>query len=517
MSRASLFDLFAARDLAVKTSPLTCPYPGISMARLDLSPFFAFPHAQEIVHIAIEPWRRLNEEALDSILERIQLFGFGDRPKILEFSGADPQALARAKLLAQLALLERSELAALERQQSPTGFLRRLFARSFAIRTLNPYIFRGPVVGRQFFGREGEMGQLRTQTQRSFVISGVRRSGKTSLMAEAKRRLEAQPEDVVIYVTFENCSSLADIPRALLNALPNDDYRRLAGSSRWEHAQDWPQLGRSLRAFLKSQRGIASAVRFFFDEYDRVINLEHGLGKGGFTSTCRAVQAHEKATGGSKRSVAVQFAFAGSRLLYDELVSQSSDFHNFANQLSLLNFDLKTLTLLITEPLRELGVKVVDPPRVAQAVLEITGGHPSTSQHLCSILTDRLPRSQAPEVGVADVQQAGSDSEFISELRNTIEKNVSAMGRFILMQMAEKGSRIDVKSIRSGAAPFRIRLDSTALGLELASLVGSGYLMTADGGTAYKVAMPVLRDICARFDAEDLIPEILAAGQAGKA
>jgi hypothetical protein len=518
-NKTSLLALFERRDLPLNVSPLKSPYSGVSLSRIDLSAHFAFPGSHEIIYIAIEPNKRVDEETFDLIQERVLSYSFGDRPKILEYSLANVEGLALAAQLEPVALLNRAELDALDRQQSIIRYLRKLLARSFPMRTLNPYLFRGPVTGRQFFGRDNEMASLRTQTQRSFVISGVRRSGKTSLMVEAKRRLEAQSEDIVIYVTFENCNSLSDIPRAVLRYLPSEDSRRLANSSRWDHPQNLPQLLTYLLAFINGQRKTARTIRFFFDEYNRVISLERGLGKGGFTSVCREILANLRAGGQgthnkSERDIAVQFAFAGSNLLYDELLSKGSSLHNLASKLPLHNFDLRTLTLLITEPLRDLGVKVNDPPRVAQAMLEISGGHPSTSQHLCAILTDHLPVDHAPEVGVEEVQRAGMDTDFLGEFRNTIEKNVSALGRFILTRMAKKPRpRIDAKIIRGDAVAYKIRLDNTMLSLELAGLVESGYLMPAEAGAAYKMAIPVLRKTCSSFDTDDLISDMLAAGQ----
>jgi hypothetical protein len=515
---ASLLALFEARDLVVDVAPLKSPYSGLSLSRIDLSDHFAFPSAQEIVYIALAPGKRLDDHTYDLIQERISAYSFRDRPKILEYSTVDVESLSLAAQLNPVALLDRRELAALDRQQSLIRYLRRLFSRSFAMRTLNPYVFRGPVTGRQFFGRDDEIASLRTQVHRSFVISGVRRSGKTSLLVEVKRRLSDQPAEVVVYVTFETCTSLADIPRTMLRALPteSDDYRRLANSGRWDHAQNLPHLKSGLLAFINVHRRSGRTVRFFFDEYDRAVSLERNLGKGGFTSLCREILADNKAgrLAAPRSDAAVQFAFSGSRLLYDELLSKASPFHNFGSRLALHNFDLRTLTVLITEPLRDLGVKIIDPPRVAQAMLEVTGGHPSTSQHLCSIITDNIPVEHSPEVGVEQVQRAGEEADFLSELRNTVEKNVSPLGRFILALITKKPRpRIDAKSIRGSTVPYKIRLDNAALNLELAGLVDSGYLTPIDSGASYKMAIPILRRVCASFDSDDLVTDMLALKQ----
>jgi hypothetical protein len=522
-AETSLIGLMSSREFAAEVLPLKAHYPEISIHRIDLSAHFSFPGARDLVYVAVASAVVLNDRVYDMIDERISAYRFNDRPKIIEFTRIDHEVKELLRGLTPFVLLERAEVARfVARNQSLRSFLRSLFASSFPLRILNPYIFRGPVTGRQFFGREDEIAKLRSQTQRSFVISGARRSGKTSLLVETKRRLDAAPqgEEIVVYLTFENCTTLADLPRAVLKALPGatDDYTRLANSERWEHPQNLARLVNPLSAYLEACRRSARVVRFFFDEYDRAITLERKHGKYGLTGVLREVLVRQAVPEGrrSEPPCKVQFAFAGSPLLYGELLSEQSPIYNFAAKLALHNFDIKTLTTLLTVPLRDLGVRVENSSLVAQKMLELTGGHPSTSQNLCAVLLERLSPDGRPVVGVEEVKSAGRDPEFLGEFEDSIDRNISALGRFILYLIAKSPRALfDADYFRRSAIAYDIRFKQSNITLELAGLAHSGYLKTIESNhrKEYRLAIDTVKQVCAKLSVEPLIDEMLAANE----
>lgn len=515
-TETSLLALLASREFSASIFPLKSPYSEITIHRVDVSAHFSFPGARELLHIAVPADRLLDDEVYDMIDERISAFGLTDRPKILEFTTIAPAVRDLLAQVRSVALLERADIETLlVRRQPVKSFLRKLFATSFSLRILNPYIFRGPVSGRQFFGREDEIATLRSQAQRSYIISGARRSGKTSLLLETKRRLDAFPQsdEIVVYLTFENCKTFADIPRALLSALPDEtsNYRRLAYSDRWRFPQNLSRLVTPLTHYLQVCRRNTRVVRFFFDEYDRVI-------KSGLTGIIREILVEQKKQEGKRnqRPFQVQVAFAGSTLLYEELLSKNSPIYNFATKLPLHNFDLKTLTALVTLPLRDIGIDVQNPHLVAQTMLDITGGHPSTCQHLCSILVEHLSSLKSPVVGIEEMKRAGREPEFLGEFVDTIDHNISPLGRFILAVVARSQRPLfDIDYFcRSGSA-HGVHFERTVVGVELAGLADSGYLTTVNSGhsMAYKLAIPTVKRVYFDFDSRELIPDMLAYGQ----
>jgi hypothetical protein len=518
----TLLSLLSSRELAVVVLPLKSPYSEIELHRIDLSAYFSFPGARELIHIAVSPSQLLDDQVYDMIDEQISSYGFNDRPKIIEFTEIATNVRELLRQFNSIALIDRAELRALGKHQALRSYLRKLFAASFSLRILNPYVFRGPVTGRRFFGRDDEISALRSQTQRSYVISGARRSGKSSLLIETKRRLDASPQsdEVVIYLTFENCNTLGDLPQVLLKALPNenDDYVRLANSTRWKLPQNLHRLVDPLSKYLQGCRKRFRLIRFFFDEYDKVISLERGHARSGLTGVCRELLAAQKAREGRKADspFRVQFAFAGSTLLYDELLVERSPIFNFATKLQLRNFDLKSLTSLVTMPLRDLGVEVDNPQLVAQTMLDLTGGHPSTSQHLCSILVEHLHSGENPQIGVEHVRRAGRNPEFLEEFAAAIDHNISSLGRFVLVLIAKSQRPLfEVDHFRRSGEAIGIRLDRDAVGLQLAGLADSGYLTAVEAAhrASYRLAIPTVKQVYSDFDPKELIPDMLAEKQ----
>ncbi|HEX4956371.1 MAG TPA: ATP-binding protein [Thermoanaerobaculia bacterium] len=519
----SLLAALSAREFSVRLIPHRTVYPEILSHTVDLSAHFAFPAARDFVHFAVAPGTVLDEVVFEKLDEQINAYGFRDRLKIIEFTSID--SVARELLASQplTILLDRTQLSmALRSLRALAPFLRRLFASSVPFQILNPYVFRGPVTGLQFFGRENEIATLRAQAHRSFVISGARRSGKTSLLMETKRRLDSAgaSDDKVVYLSFENCGEIADVPRAIFNALSADfdGYRRLAESSRWVYTRNLPRLADHLWKYVQLQRQSTRVVRFFFDEYDSVIALERAHGRPTITSALREVLARHKTSGRAKggEEYRVQFAFSGTPVLYDELLSGGSPMFNFASKLQMNNFDLRTIEALLTQPLRDLEIRVPDPANVAQAILEITGGHPSTTQNLCATLVDEFPNEHGAEVTRGRVERTALHASFLGEFADSLNHNIAPLGRYILAQMARsKRALFDLEFFMRSATAHSIRLERPAVSKQLTDLKDSGYMTVVDSAQhlQFKLAIATIQQVYRDSDPRDLVPEMLAAGQ----
>ena len=77
---------------------------------------------------------------------------------------------------------------------SPSRLMLDIVMRQVPRAQLAPYESSRPVFGSRFFGRDGEINRIMNHPDRSYLLLGLRRVGKTSLLKEVRRRLdEADP------------------------------------------------------------------------------------------------------------------------------------------------------------------------------------------------------------------------------------------------------------------------------------------------------------------------------------
>lgn len=527
MREASLLERL--EGLGITPKPRTSPYEHILFFVVDLADILVVPGASDAVFFTLSPDVALDSDVAGQLEEIIQARSYSDRIKYVEYFRASEEGLQILRQVPNLAPYSRLELAQLKKTASLKSFLADLLVKRVSLSALNPYTFQGPVTGSRFFGRGEELRTLRLQTGKSFVLSGVRRSGKTSLMMELKRQIRPASGELAVFVNFETCQTAADVPYIVLRRLAeelkmgpsglsewSDNLLRLSSSRQWEQSQRLSHLVNSLWDLISS-REEAHRIRFFFDEYDKVIVLEQSLDSV-FTRAWRdlVMRARAFAKGRGLTSF-VQFIFAGTRKLYEEMLSPSSPFFNIgAERLLLPNFDLDTLNALVTRPLRELSVEVKDVARVAQVILEKTGGHPATTQHLMSLVVGDQQVEKTRSVGYEDVRRTAAKPEFLGLLRDSLAMNVSPLGRFILAQMVvNRRDRVNVDFIQGVGRRHAIQFDESPLNIELQDLANSGYLRSLDfiaGQSLYRLEVPVIQQVFSSDDVPKLVHEMLAKG-----
>lgn len=513
--------------LGIAPKPQMSPHDHLQFFVIDLADILVLPGANNAVFFSLDPGVELDADAAGQLEEIIQARGYRDRIKFIEYSNASEDGLQILGQVPNLAAYSRTELAQLKKTAALKSFLTALLVKRVSLSALNPYIFQGPVVGSRFFGRDYELSRLRLQTGKSWVITGVRRSGKTSLMMELQRQLRPTSGELAVFVNFETCQKPGDVPYLLLRRLAeelktgppslsqwSDNLLRLSTSRQWHQTHHLSHLVATLWSLISTNEG-AGGIRFLFDEYDQVIKLEQTLERI-FTKAWRDLVMRARAFARGHSSAAfVQFIFAGSRTLYQEILTTGSPFFNIgAEQLLLPNFQLDTLTALITRPMRELGVKVTDAPRMAQVLLDQTGGHPATTQHLMSLVVCNPRLEEVRSVGYEDVQRAAAKQEFLGLLHDTLTMNVSALGRFILAQMVVVNrDRVNVGFVQGIGRKHSIQFEESPLIVELQDLANSGYLRPLDfagGQSTYELAVPVVKRVFCADDVPKLISEMLA-------
>lgn len=520
----TVLQLIEQRSL-VKLRVSSSQYEYISIYRLDLANFLTLPGSSEAMLFSIRSDVPLNEDAALLLEEIIRSRGYKDRLKLVEYSDATEEGLRIIHQFSRLADFRRSNF------KKTDPLIRDLvdqFAATSSLASLNPYVQQGPVTGSRFFGRDNELSTLRLQTGKSFVISGMRRSGKTSLLMELSRRilLSQEANEIDVFINFETCQSIQSIPYTFLSRLAerlkaaspalsewSDNLSDLANSRIWKDPKHLPRLENTIWKLVSTQID-ASRIRFFFDEYDRVVSLERAYNHV-FTRSLRDLVMRSKApiSKGRPFNGFLQFTFAGSKKLYEEVLSAGSPFHNLAERLHLHNFDLNTLTELVGKPLRDIRIEVKDSANVAQALLDITGGHPATAQHLLSLVVEDRSTEATRQIRAEDIRRVANNPMFLVPFKSILEMNLSSLGLFILAQMAiNKREKINLDFIRGAGRARRVSFDENRVNIELEDLAESGYLQPFDfaaGHPTYKLAVPMVPKLFSQEDANHLLQILL--------
>lgn len=116
---------------------------------------------------------------------------------------------------------------------------------------LAPYQPHDPAVGWRFFGRDSELEQL-VESNSNFFVVGPRRVGKTSLLQEAKRRLEASGVQVFLIA----CQYMDEPGQVVEEILRTLDARSVATATRRAHLLDESMLPSVLKTVTRRHRQV---------------------------------------------------------------------------------------------------------------------------------------------------------------------------------------------------------------------------------------------------------------------
>jgi hypothetical protein len=337
--------------------------------------------------------------------------------------------------------------------------------------SLSPYVVNGPVPERMFFGREQEVKVIsQNLVDRDYAVLGGRRIGKSSILQRLDRLLNADPRYFALYI---NCEDKMD-RREFLEALAGNLGVELDSAE-----------SRSFRdvvvPFIKANS--AKRLVFLLDEIDELLAREAEVPDGArLFKTFRGL-SHE----GTCR-----FVFSGSRTLHSHLHDSRSPFFNFCDSLILRPLDEKSVTEIVTKPMRQLGIDIAEEEQFIQRLVTLTSSHPNLAQWVCDRLVKRaFERLGAGEPAVLDQltealrsnrRTSLNDLDELSRTRDFHEYYVStawgdaaALERLISLLMP--GPAFTATAVREALKPYGV-IDAGTISksldiLELYSLIES--------------------------------------------
>jgi len=367
---------------------------------------------------------------------------------------------------AGVVMMHRSDVQALVESRDPTAALVAILRREVPLSQISPYVQSGPVPQSMFIGREYELtAVLRALYDRSIVIVGGRKIGKTSFLAHLHRQLLAMEGFAPCYVDCHHVTDSASLLKSLSSA----------GGVPVESAS-LDVLRRVIMRLRSNGPAGTEMVVLELDEVDRLVrhDLDHGLN---LLNTFRSLSDEGLC----------RFVLCGERVLDRVARDPALPLQTFAGIFRLGYLHQEEAERLVREPLAELGIGLQDPERLVAEIVALSGRHPNILEALCQLLIDRVSERNDCVILWQDLEAVSHSNAFYDLFFEVIWGNCSTLERLISVLMASR-QHFTVEQVRLALEGLGIHLPEEQLadaleGLTLAALVtfqSSGYVFASD-------------------------------------
>ncbi|HEU4561465.1 MAG TPA: AAA family ATPase, partial [Longimicrobium sp.] len=264
--------LRAHPDVQVEALPQR---PGIAMYRIDFGRTLYLADTDNVLFLQLEaPITSISVAA--EFLEFVSKYAPYDQIKLVSVPGIAPD-VPFARLRQPFQYMAVTTVAELDADTLARGFeaaVASALHRSIKPELLVLYQFRGAVTGNRFFGREHQVQALLRHPRTSYLVTGARMSGKTSLLLETKRQLENQYRSDAVEIAYVDCREAMTVPGLFHTILLKlDELSTYARIERWTPSERWPQFFRYLRG--RAKRTTHRRLYLFLDEFDHMVDLEN--------------------------------------------------------------------------------------------------------------------------------------------------------------------------------------------------------------------------------------------------
>lgn len=300
------------------------------------------------------------------------------------------QSLLEEKLGRPFALdgiaIEMNQLKQVVAARKPNLTLRQLVLPNVQVQTLSPFVVQAPVSDTVFVGRETEMRQIsQNASTTSNAIIGGRRIGKTSVLLRLYR--DRLP-NLGYRTLWHDCSSTPTYEVFLNTSLRN-----------WE--PDSPQTEFSSFGELLESPPDDKPLVLLLDEADKLIPVDRDSG----WTLFNALRAFANLGQG-------QIVLSGERTLQEALRDPKSPLFNFTNEILLGPLDYRAVEELVTRPMKQLEIELVEEKAIVDRIWAFTSGHPNVVQRLCRRLIERLNEMGVRHITMADVNTVIEEPSF---------------------------------------------------------------------------------------------------------
>ena len=376
-----------------------------------------------ILHIMVSDHIRPNRLDYEQCKNYASELGLQHRFFILLNAGNTP-ALKRTAMedKAKLVILDANDIAEIVNSENPRVIFNRLLSFQIDIDDIQPYDHIGEARGRMFFGRKKDLRRIVSRPERSFIIFGGRRIGKTSLL----RRVQEQIQDRTntVFISAQGVRQNMDICEKIVNGIlgPSPDRRAIMAGSRLDQ----------FYSFVKSAI-LSSGKRwtFLIDEIDDFI-IHDRQHRNEVLATLRDLD--------SELREGCRFIFAGFRTSYQSLLNYYSPARNFIDPIILKPLDFESAKQLVIEPIEEELGYVFENKTIVDDILDFASYHPCHIQRFCSLLLNQVHSKNKHLITEQDVKDSISDSDFRTSILETFYWNTTPSQQLIVLSVLDRDS-----------------------------------------------------------------------------
>ena len=364
---------------------------------------------------------------------------------------------------------------------SPTRVMLDLLLPQMPRARLAPYQTTRPVTGNRFFGRESYLNKLIGHRNRNYVIIGIRRVGKTSLLQEVKRQLDLIDEPGPgqqrrLYIDCSVITSAEELYREIVLRLRKEELKRLLGRS-----TESQRFQAQMFEYLAGQNG--GTITYLLDEIDKL--LTHLGDDWSVFEVLRSVSAQDGAA---------RFVIAGFREARRAVNDDRTPFYNFGERLVLDAMERMEVKRMVEFPMDQLRVKFQGRDEILQRIYRETAGMPNFVQYYCQTLLENLDRSNQDTLSVADLQSVYENRNFRDFVIKTFIRNTVPLERAIVFAMVGKNQMHTVESysqqnIDDELSRRGLKIGFTQLEDACSNLVAAGILQQR--GKQYSFSIPL--------------------------
>jgi starch synthase len=268
---------------------------------------------------------------------------------------------------------------------NPVETFRSLVLRQ--VKITSPFVIVGPVPDSLFFGREKELREITEYigNGRSCVILGGRRIGKTSILSRLAR---VRLPDSGFSTLYHDCSTTPSF----------DEF--LAASVQSLKPQPTEANYKTIKDLLATPPNGGNLV-LLLDEADELISFDR-------KNDWRLFK-YLRALGNAGKVLVV---LCGERYIQYALQENTSPLFNLSNPILLGPLEFNDVEELVTKPMKQLEIELVDEKSIIQQMYEFTSGHPNIVQRLCRQLIKLANEQNLRKITVKEIEQITTDPEF---------------------------------------------------------------------------------------------------------
>ncbi len=330
-------------------------------------------------------------------------------------------------------ILDLADQIRISQASSPTAETLNTILDQVSRSRLAPYEKHRPVVGAQFFGRRGEINKILNNPKENYLIIGIRRVGKTSLLKELERQMNKidKPGKDQIRRLYVDCSVIEaeeDFLRAITYHLDKSELKMLMRRT----SQSMRARSLIFERFHKLHGGM---ITFLIDEVDRM--LVRLKDPEDFFNMLRAVSTAEHA----------RFILAGFRLPMRDVFNQKKSLYHMVDTINLGKLKYDDVYKMVTLPMEKLRISFQNREGVVNRIYRETAGLPNYVQFYCSTLLNQLDARKDNVLREEDLAGVYEDREFRDFILETFMKNTEPVEQAMVFAMIlEGGNTISQKS-----------------------------------------------------------------------